>query len=259
MTFRQQTANCADFDVTTDGDLTPSFRMLLPEHVRADGFEPAGALHVIPGTWQTRADAVTGEFRVGEELMVSVRLEPLGCFVRVDLSFRNVGHRALCNLTANICTAVNHLPGVPGWCNRSFMPTKVPLDREVQGRYWYERTTPGRLVALTESGWVGMHPDPGDPDADKVPLYGFTPSPRADATACALGSIDGKTTFYQSWKAQCYYCTPCPGNACMHLEPLVTGTLAQGGQSTISGEIGMHEGGIESLAARLRRPGHLPS
>jgi hypothetical protein len=248
--FVQQTQGCSDFDVTLDGDETPSFRMLLPEHVTADGHEPVDATHVILGEWAARAELVEGRFALADMLEIHVKIEPAGSAAAVALNFENTSGQTLRNITANVCTSVNHLPGEPGWSNRDFIPEDVPLDRNEQGRAWYERVTPGELCALTEGGWVGMHPHPDDPDASNVPLYGFVPSEKADARACAVESESG-LTFLQAWDVPCHHCTPCPGNACMHLVPVVAETLAAGKSAEINATIGIHDGGRQSLASDI--------
>jgi len=250
-----QTANCADFDVFLNGDDTaPSFRVLLPEWVRGEGVEHTGAFHVIPGEWRGDEFGLSGQFTVGGQLEIGVRVNTEPSAFGVTLTVRNVGESAISHVWANICAGVTHLPGEPGWSNARFIPG-VPLDRTEQGRYWYDVLTPRRLVAFTRRGWIPMHPTPDAPDSTKVPLYSFTPSQVPEASACAVESADGGLWFYQWWDAPCLWCAPFPGNACMHLEPFVAERLVAGETASIRGRIGMHEGDRASLEGMLRRLG----
>lgn len=251
-TLRQQTANCSDFDVTLGNGTQPSFRVLLPEWIRGEGVRYPGLLHVIPGIWKKNETGVSGRFKVADQLDIAVDVMAADGAIDVILEVKNVGDCAISNVYANVCTSVNHLPGVPGWSNELFIPG-IALDRTKQGRYWFEVVTPRRLQAFTGRRWIAMHPCPEDPDAAKVPLYSFTPSPTAQCCACAVESPSGGVWFYQLWSTPCRWCTPCPGNACMHLEPFLAGQLPVGASTNIHGRIGIHEGDVSSLEKMLAR------
>ena len=250
MLIRQQTPNCSDFDVCLEGEGSPAFRALLPEAIMADGLTETGGAHVIPGHWAQTEMGMQGSFGVRRQFEVVVAIETGPQEMQVSMTLKNVGNELLRHVRVDICTSVNHLPGDPGWCNRRFLPD-LPLDRSAQGRFWFEKVTPNRLFVLTSDGWSGMHPCPEKPDADQVPLYSFVPSARADARGCAARSPDGEAHLFQAWNVPCHHCTPCPGNACMHLHPCVAEVLAPGGTATIRGVIGMHVGDRDSLAQSL--------
>ena len=250
MKLLQQAPDCSDFDVTLAQDNSPAFRVLLPEWIRGNGIQHSKVFHVIPGKWKSTGSVVAGQFAVDEQLAISVVIEGRSCAIDVRLAVVNTSDRQMTDLWADICTSVNHLPGNPGWCNRQFLPA-LELDRNVQGRYWYEKVTPTRLFALTGPGWVRMHPQPDAPDASSVPLYSFDPSPAADAHACAVESVNGRLFFFQVWQSPCRWCTPCPGNACMHLQPFLTDSLAPGTSVVIRGRIGIHAGDRKSLTENI--------
>jgi len=250
MELRQQTPDCSDFDVVINGDDSPSFRVLLPEAIYGNGTTLEGGVHTIPGSWETAGTQTTGRFSGGDHLDVSVRLTTGTRELQVKLSLRNRGDTAIEDVAIDICTSVNHLPGEPGWCNRQFLPDPE-LDRSVQGRYWFEKVTPGRLFALTGNGWVGMHPCPEDPDAENVPIYSFEPSDEPTARACAAQSPDGDAWFFQAWDVPCQYCTPCPGNACMHLHPVVARRIGPNETATIRGLVGVHLGARSAVEAKV--------
>lgn len=252
MNLIQQSAGCSDFDVVFSGDDSPAFRVLLPEKITADGIGPLTAVHMIPGEWRHGDSGSNGTFAVAHALHVSVGLQKGEREVNIDLGVRNLLDHALSNMWVQICANINHLPGEPGWCNRLFIPD-APLDRLTQGRVWFEQVTPHGLFALTAEGWVGMHPSPDSPDADRVDLYSFVRSERPDAFACAARSPDGKRLFFQAWSSPCYYATPCPGNACMHLHPLIAKTLPPGAEGRARGLVGIHEGSCDALAEKLER------
>jgi len=249
MELLQQTKDCSDFDVVLAEGSGPAFRILLPEHANADGYQRR-MLHMIPGDWRHSPGGSAGMFNVAGELEISVSLTKDESDVRVELKVRNLMDRRLSDVYVNVCGAVNHIPGEPPWCNRTFIPD-APLDRAVQGRLWYERITPGGLFALTAGGWVTMHRQPDAPDADAVELYSFTPSDRPEAYACAVHSPDGAAWFFQAWNSNCYYLAPCPGNACMHLQPMVADTLAPGEQAQIVGLAGIHTAAQDELAEKI--------
>ncbi|NLG52188.1 MAG: hypothetical protein GX552_18920 [Chloroflexi bacterium] len=250
MVYAQQTAGCSDFDITLPGDTAPSFRVLLPEWLRAVGLDYHGLFHTIPGRWEPWGEGVQGQITVMDTVAVGVRLLAHARHVDVTLSVQNIGSRTLTDVWANVCTSVNHLPGSPGWCNWTFMPHLDP-DRFLQGRYWYEQVTPRGLRALTDEGWVPMHPQPDQPNADSVPLYSFVPSAQANARACAVCPPEGGLFLFQAWASPCRYCAPCPGNACMHLEPFLAETLPPGDVATIRGAVGLYAGDLPSLASHL--------
>ena len=54
------------------------------------------------------------------------------------------------------------------------------------------------------------------------------------------------------WNTDCYYFNTIPGNACMHLVPVVTKKLAPGAEAEIKGAIGFFEGSREKLAERMK-------
>jgi len=251
MNLSQQVENCSDFDVVLDGETSPAFRVLLPERIDTATQSHSGT-HTIPGVWQERANGTDGHFSIEDAWDVGVSVDTCGSEVRVDITIRNTGREEARDVWLDICTSLNRLPGEPNWCNERFLP-RLPLDRSVQGRYWFEQASPGRLHALTPRGWVEMHPCPDQPDADRVPVYSFVPSETADAWASAVESADGKAHFYQTWSAACRYCTPCPGNACMHLEPFVAEALRPSESASLRGLVGMHQGCRDSLVEKIAR------
>ncbi len=251
MILNQQTPNCSDFDVTLTGDNDPSFRVLLPEAIRAKGLDHGG-LHTVPGIWDREENGIKGCFQVADALEISVLIEAHIHNIHVTLTLRNMGCHDIKDVWTDICASLNHLPGDPGWCNRRFLPSVI-LDRTLQGQYWFEHLTPHRLLALTDAGWVPMHPYPERPDASRVPLYSFVPSEKSDARACAVQSPDGEAYFFQAWSGSCRYCTPCPGNACMHLMPLVAQSLGPEASASIYGMVGIHFGDQKSLVEKLGR------
>jgi hypothetical protein len=250
MKLYQQTPNCSDFDVTITGSEKPSFRILLPEWIRGVGLQHQGLCHVIPGIWHEKERGMHGAYSVNEQLQVEVEIEARDTEILAKLEVRNCGGSHIQDMWLNVCTAVNHLPGDPGWSNSDFLPS-LPLDRTIQGRYWYEHVTPHRLFALTSSGLIPMHPHPDNPDASNVPLYSFVSSKDADALACAVQSVGGKTYCFQAWSNLSRYCTPCPGNACMHLEPFLAKTLFPNDSASIYGLAGIHQGDSASLSTRI--------
>ncbi len=252
MRIIQQTPKCFDFDVILRGEDSPAFRILLPEIINAVGMDRLAGTHMIPGTWSDEKDAMKGTVELGGRIRLDVEIKKGETEMFAKLKLTNLLDHDLSDVYLDVCTSVNHLPGAPGWCNRRFMGD-LPLDRDVQGRTWFEKITPHSLFALTDKGWVPMHPNPDKPDADIVPKYSFVSSKTDNAVACAVQSPDGKTWFFQAWNTPCRYMTPCPGNACMHLEPLAARKLPAGKSAEISVVAGMFNGTREALADRISR------
>lgn len=247
MELVQQTPNRSDFDVVLEGNATPSFRMLLPECVLAQGEPLVEGTHVLPGEWEVVGDSAHGTFDTPGMLGARVCLEGQGQAVAVSITIRNRRSQALADVRVAVCVSPNHLPGAPDWCNTDFLPG-LTLDRDVQGRHWFEKVTPAGLKALIGTEWVGMHPCPEAARADDVPKYSFQLSETDDACACAVASADGRLLLFQAWAAPCFYCAPFPGNACMHLLPLVAEHLEPGEAATVRGIIGMFPGNHEAFA-----------
>jgi|GEM_PF-1565082 len=255
MQIVQQTPGCSDLDVTVDGIPEPAFRILLPEWIQGKGIRHKGLFHIVPGIWSNTSHGLHGVFSVDRQLELTVGVEPRGAAVATTLSVKNVGNVELRDLWADICTSLNHLPGNPGWSNAEYLGG-TRLERNEQGRYWYNAVTPKRLQALTVRGWVPMHPAPDAPDADKSPMYRFDPSKAADAFACAVESLDGSEFCFQAWDTPCRYCTPCPGNACMHLKPFLADILKPRSSVTVRGMVGIHKGDRAALEATLDSAAH---
>lgn len=252
MKLRQQTPDCADFDVFLPGDETPAFRVLLPELITADGLDEKDSppFHTIHGTWSLRDDCMSGTFTTPHPLTVFVSMHLRVSDIAVALAVRNDTEHTLTHVEGNICLSPNHLPGQPGWYNPRFIPEMAP-DRDAQGRCWYTELAPNRLKVLTAAGWGEMHAHPRHPDPDAVPPYDFTPSKGADAVACAVPSLDGSSYLFQAWSHGCRYISPFPGNACMHLLPTITNTLDPGTAAVVYGLIGILPGNREALTAHI--------
>jgi len=170
--------------------------------------------------------------------------------ILIDLSLTNIGNHDISNIWTDVCTSVNHLLGEPSWSNEEFMGN-MPLDRTIQGRFWYEKLAPLHLFAITPRNWVNMHLNPDNPNADLVPLYNFAPSEKAEAIGCAVESLDGDTFCFQAWSSLSRYCTPSPGNACMHLRPFIAESLSPDETAKIRGLIGIHFGNRLDLKTEI--------
>jgi len=250
MILSQQTPDCSDFDVALAADSSPAFRLLLPEWVHAEGFEYPGLLHVLPGKWRRQGGVTEGRFSVLGQLEVHVVLEPGETTLGIRLEAANTGAGPLSNVWANVCMALNHLPGEPGWSNERFL-ANLPLDRSLQGRHWYEKLAPRGLQALAARGWLPMHPHPEQPEADGVAPYQWEAGAEADVRACAVESPDAAAWAFQAWAGPCRFCTPFPGNACMHLEPFLAAVVEPGASAVAVGLAGIHSGDRRSLTARI--------
>ena len=248
----QQTPSCSDFDVTLPGKEAPAFRVLLPEHISWDEDEKLSGLHTFPGQWVETTDHLSGAFVCDGSFEISVIIDPKETEILIEMEIRNLTRGTCQDLRANICASVNHLPGEPGWSNRDFVPDSVPLNRDLQGRYWYEEATPQSLKAWTGASWVLMHAFPDRSNANTVDRYFFKAGELDNAYACAVESRDGKKLFYQAWNAPCLYWSPFPGNACTHLLPRVASSLEPGRTARVKGMVGVFSGNRSELAQQIR-------
>jgi len=253
--LHQQTPQCADFDILLEEQLTPSFRVLVPERILGNGVVYDGFFHTIPGNWREEDGIVRGDFAVANQLVIDVAIEPGQTDISVVLGVTNTAAAGMSDVHADICAGLNHLPGDPAWCNEYFIPPVVPLDRDAQGLYWYEKLTPGKLFALTKQGWVATHPSPNEPNAEKIPPDALRPSDAWDAYACAVESADGGMWYFQAWDAPCRRCPPRPASACMHIQPFIAERLLPRARAEIQGWFGMHRGDRQSLETMLRSLG----
>ncbi len=251
MRLIQQTPACSDFDVVLRNGEAPAYRVLVPERLLARNLGSTTLLHVVPGHWRKRGEMLAGRFDHPNGIELSVQLVPMDTSMQVTLRIRNAGGVDLLDVWADICAGVNHLPGSPGWCNRSFM-SDLPLDRTLQGRYWYESITPHGLKALVGCRWVEIHPSPREPRADAVPLYFSSPGDEPNAQACACQAPSKDIIFFQSWKGPTKYVAPFPGNACMHMQPFMDQRIERGSTASIAGMVGMHKGSFRSLSRFLQ-------
>jgi hypothetical protein len=251
----QPTPDCSDFDVIPVGWEHPAFRLLLPEHISAEGPKKIGfaGTHTISGRWGPRRAGLRGSFRTGEVFEITVDLMEDGNSVNIEIATRNLTAETLRQVRMIVCSSVNHLPGNPNWSNRLFIPPEIPEDRHLQGLSWYEHVTPQRLRALRPSGWITTHPSPHDPDPGRVPRYNFVPSATADTKAYAVQSVDGEWLFYQTWDRPSRHASPCHGNACMHLHPLVAEHLEPGATAVIRGRAGLFRDDWEALRTMIER------
>jgi hypothetical protein len=228
--------------------------LLLPEHIQSDSGLSFGGVHTLKGFWRDRSGGLLGTYRVGETFEIEVDIEGYDQYIGVKISVENLTQGNLTGIRVLICSSVNHLPGSPDWSNRLFIPAEVPLDRDAQGRFWYQHLTPGRLMALRPGGWMVTHPSPGNPDPDLVPRYSFVPSITGDTIAYGAQSLDGKSLLFQSWNHPGEHETPCPGNACMHLDVPVSECLEPGEKAGIEGLCGLYSGtwtGLRSFIGKL--------
>lgn len=250
MKLHQQSPGCADIDVTLSGDDSPDFRLLLPEHIYADGYAGPRHLHTISGAWERQFGLLGGRYTVPHAFEVAVLVIPNRDEVRVSLTIMNIADHPVEAVFVEICAGMNHLPGNPGWSNRRFLGEHA-LDRAEQGRVWFDEIAPNRLVALTADGaWIPMHPNPTSPHLAESMC--FIASDEVNARAVALeSSEEPNRIFFQSWGNYGRWVTPAPENACIHLRPYVADRLESGESATIHGVVGVFSGDRGALSYHL--------
>lgn len=252
----QQTPDCSDVDVVPAGWKRPAFRLLLPEHVWLDEGSKRhdfGA-HCTVGRWEKSEGELSGVYRLADKVEITVKLSGRDNTVDIQMGFRNLTSELFRQVRIDICASVNHLPGKPDWSNGLFFPKDVPENREIQGRYWFQHVTPRRERALRPDGWIVTHRSPDNPDPDQFPSeMNFQASKTADTIAYAAQSRDGKWLYFQTWDRPCQHTAPFPGNACMHLYPLVAERLEPGATVEIHGRAGLFHGDWDGLRKDIQQ------
>lgn len=246
----------ADVDLAVR-DATPALRLLLPEAILAEGLGEIGGVHGAAGSWVEDERAIQGWIRPRPDAACLVRLEPLERAVGIAIAVKNLSRRTWTDVRLDICANLCRLPKTwkAPWSNRDFIPERIPLDRDAQGRYWYREATPRGLQAWDPArGWIPMHLRPDSPDPLPENPYHAELSATDASVACAIPSLDGKRFAYMVWRARrSRHQSPFSGNACMHLRPQAAPSLAPGETATLFGEAGIFEGSREDLEEHLAR------
>jgi len=249
--------NRYDLEVILPGKSVPACRLLLPEHIYAEGLEELSIVHTLAAEWEESGDELQGSLVLDQGVECGLWLKPTSEGVSMKISIKNRSQNTYRNVRVNICAGLSHLPNAINidWANRDFLPDSVPLDRDLQGKYWYSMVTPKRLKAWTPNkDWIVMHLKPENPEPDSENLYWHALSQTDNSMGCAVISSDGEKLFYQVWKTEhSRHQSPFAGNACMHLIPQVAEELPPGKTATIEGKAGIFEGSWEELAAEFKK------
>ncbi len=245
-----------DVDVILPGTSSPACRLLLPEIIYGEGLKEIRSVHTYEADWNESGTELQGSLLLDQGVECDLWLKPAPEGVLIKISIINRSQNTYRNVRVDICAALTHLPNTDNmdWSNRDFLPVSVPLDRDLQGRYWYSVVTPGRLKAWTpDRDWIVMHLKSENPEPDSENLYWHALSPTDNSMGCAVISSDKEKFFYQVWKTEhSRHQSPFAGNACMHLVPQVAKELPPGKTATIEGKAGFYEGTWEGLAAEFR-------
>jgi hypothetical protein len=248
--------NRYDVELILPGQSTPSCRLLLPEHITAEGMEELRVIHTQEAAWTRSGDDQQGTLLFDRIVECGLSLKPGPESLHIEISLKNESQVTYKDIRVNICAGLSHLPnaGNVDWSNRDFIPGSIPLDRELQGKYWYRVVTPERLRAwIPEGDWSLMHLKPEQPEPDSADLYYHEVSSTDRSLGCAVRSTDGNEFFYMVWKAEkSHHQSPFAGNACMHLIPQVADQLLPGEVATIVGKAGFFKGTREELAQEFR-------
>ena len=246
-----------DVDVILPGESSPACRLLLPESIYGEGLEAILGVHTYPAVWKESGDELQGSVSLDQGVECGLWMKPSAEGVLMKISIKNTSQSTYRDVRVDICASMSHLPNTDNadWSNRDFLPDSVPLDRTLQGKYWYSVVTPEKLKAWTPGGdWIVMHPRPENPEPDPEDLYWHVMSKTDNNPGCAVLSMDGKKLFYQVWRTgHSRYQSPFAGNACMHLLPQVAEELPPGETATIEGRAGFFDGTREELADEFNK------
>ena len=245
-----------DFQVA-DPAGKPLFRLVLPETLYENRSVPVDhIIHTYPGIRIAGQHAASCVIERNDRVSYESDLSEADAdTLKMSISVKNHTGRVLRDLRLDICQAPGCLPGYPDpWANTDFMPAGLPLDRDIQGREWYEQVSVNRQRGLAGGEWIVLHPSPACPRIDEQNKYPLITGDQPDAAAVALLSIDRATILYMAWAVPCYWRAPFPGNACMHIMPALP-DLQPGGRCAITGQCGLFYGSLAQLAERLNRDG----
>ncbi len=239
----------ADLDVI-DPNGSPLFRILIPESVTAKNLPDRSLInHIVPGEWGETEGIYWGKIANKDWIEAKIAFMPLKKGTLILFGVRNLSGQTLEGVAMDVCTAVSHIPSPNGaWINPDFVGVSGPPDRDLAGRYWFEKVAPFRLKAFSNGEWIIAHPHPQQPSSVGVPAYKpfiYLDSP---AFIMAAESINGKERIFQAWdtpaKARCAF----PGNSCLHLEPLLSEKLIPNQMTFIRGEIAVTKASWASIS-----------
>ena len=255
--FAQEVEGSVDFDFLLDGKSTPACRILAPEQLAVEGRDLGKevgerVLHTTPGKLTRRGDTVTVERSYPGAFSYRLELRPRATYFDLTFLVRNLGNREWRDLKADFCLGLSRLPSRSRpWSNEVFFRS-VPPDRTEQGALWYSHITPKRLMYYWRGQWHGLHPNPLDPDPKKVPLYNAAFSNPKPARIVALQPEAGQQVFFLMFDTESSAREPFPGNACMHLDPLMANRVKPGESAVIKGKAGFGGTSLEDAIGLLR-------
>lgn len=242
ITILQNGDGSLDIDFVLPGETIPSFRLLCPEHIgtidRNLG-EEVGAkyFHMAKGKSHSQDGVLVIEHSFPKVFDFQIKIIPQTSYVDLEVTVKNTGEKSWKDLTANFCAGLTRLPGNPPWANRKFFP-EMELDRYLHGKYWYSKITPQRLKCYSGNGWELLHPHSDNPDPSLVPQYPVSLANAKSTGIVALEPDGNQPQFFILWDKEGQACDPFPGNACMHLSPLIAHSVNPGESGTINGKIG---------------------
>jgi hypothetical protein len=245
-----------DIDITFGDSASPALRMLLPEAIFAGGRQVAGGAHALSGQWARSEAALEGVIRPAAGLECILRLVPRREHVDILVAVKNTSRETYSDVRVDICANLCRLPRTwqVEWSNRAFIPERIPMRREEQGKYWFTEAARRLFAWSPESGWTSMRARPEKPDKVPEDPYEIVLGEGDSSLACAVASLDGASFMYQAWAARrSRHQAPFSGNACMHLRPQVAERLEPGQCASLRGAAGVFAGTRDQLAQRLNR------
>ncbi len=90
MELVQQNPECSDFDVVFDQSEGPSFRVILPETIKANEYEEYGGTHGIPGKWNISSDGIEGSFKLNDDFEFSAAIAAGDGEIQIKLGVKNL-------------------------------------------------------------------------------------------------------------------------------------------------------------------------
>ena len=227
--------------VTLPGDISPSFRLLVPEWISASNIDILAEVrkhsaqpkpfHTVPGVWKEEKNGVwVGVETFPKVMEFRVFLTPKGNYIDITWEIRNLSQVPFEDLHADYCVNVN--AGGGKWVNRQFLPHST-LDRHEDGKYWYD-------IVASKGAYIYF-------DGRLVP---FSPTDSLDAPIDGLITVLNEAQTKQiflMWDSKALTPFINNENACMHLRPLVSKYLAPGSVAIIHGRAGISSGKNKEL------------
>lgn len=257
ITFEPDKQGSLIFNCILPGERIPSFRILAPEHITTndrDLGEEAGFkwFHIMQAKSYQRDGTLVIEHLFENLFEFRLTVTPREMYVDIELSIKNIDNKPWNGLQANFCSGLTKPSDVKSndmWINRIFFPDTVMYRKEI-GEYWFSKIVPKRFKYYDGKEWKLAHPNPENPNSSEFPEWlSEEAKNKTDKIGriIALEAHDNQPQLFQMWNVEGVVWDPFPGNACMHIIPIVAERLNPKEVASIKGRIGFWGKSLDDL------------